>query len=172
MSSSIARVAGVFALAAGLHLAAGPAAAQGAAEATTYRNQRYGFSLSYPNRQFRARGPFMEEGRLWISRDGNARLLAVALPNADGMSLEDYRALVLERRYPGAELDYAPLRKSWFVVSGTRDDTMFYERVTFTCGGRLINRWAMLYPVAERSRYDRIVEQVAKSYRAGARDCD
>ena len=27
---------------------------------------------------------------------------------------------------------------------------MFYERVTFTCGGRLINSWAMLYPTEER----------------------
>ena len=53
---------------------------------------------------------------------------------------------------------------SWFVLSGTRDGTMFYERVTFTCGGRRINSWAMLYPVAERRLYDRIVEQVARSY--------
>ena len=48
---------------------------------------------------------------------------------------------------------------------------MFYERVTFTCGGRLINSWAMLYPAAERRLYDRIVEQVARSYRAGEGSC-
>jgi hypothetical protein len=40
--------------------------------------------------------------------------------------------------------------------------------VTFTCGGRLINSWAMIYPAAERQLYNRVVEQVARSYRAGA----
>jgi hypothetical protein len=39
------------------------------------------------------------------------------------------------------------VRDTWFVLSGTRDGTIFYERVTFTCGGKLINSWAMLYPV-------------------------
>jgi hypothetical protein len=98
-------------------------------------------------------------------------LLAGALPNADGASLRDYRALVLQQSYPGAALDYAPVGATWFVLSGTRDGMMFYERVTFTCGGRLINSWAMLYPAADRRLYDRIVEQVARSYRPGDGSC-
>ena len=88
------------------------------------------------------------------------------------MSLRDYRALVLQQTYPGAAIDYAPVRDTWFVLSGTRDGTMFYERVTFTCGGRRINSWAMLYPTTERQVYDRIVEQVARSYRPGAATAD
>ena len=110
-------------------------------------------------------------GSVFVSRDGNARLLAGALPNADGMSLRDYRSLVLQQSYPGAAIDYAPVRDTWFVLSGIRNGTMFYERVTFTCGGRRINSWAMLYPVAERRFYDRIVEQVHRSYRAGGSNC-
>jgi len=45
---------------------------------------------------------------------------------------------------------------------------MFYQRVSFTCGGRLINSWAMLYPAAERKMYDRVVEAVARSFMPGA----
>jgi hypothetical protein len=63
------------------------------------------------------------------------------------------------------------VRDTWFVLSGARDGTIFYERVTFTCGGRVINSWALLYPQAERRRYDRVVEQVARSYGAGAGNC-
>ena len=66
------------------------------------------------------------------------------------MNLRDYRSLVLQQSYAGADIDYAPVSGSWFVLSGTRDGVMFYERVTFTCGGRRINSWAMLYPAAER----------------------
>jgi hypothetical protein len=170
MSLLTTRSAVVLAVVAGALLCTGPAAAQGG-EVATYRNARYGFTLSYPHDQFRPQEPIVEEGRIWVSRDGNARLLAGALPNADGMSLKDYREFVLKESYAGAEIDYAPVRETWFVLSGTRAGTMFYERVTFTCGGRLINSWAMLYPAAERGRYDRVVEQVARSYRAGSGSC-
>ena len=155
-------------------LATWGAAAQEPGATDTYRNERHGFSLSYPAGAFAPmpqQPPATGEGRVFVSRDGNARLLAGALPNADGASLRDYRALVLQQSYPGAALDYAPVGATWFVLSGTRDGMMFYERVTFTCGGRLINSWAMLYPAADRRLYDRIVEQVARSYRPGDGSC-
>jgi hypothetical protein len=171
MSSSIAGGSSIAVLIVGLLLSPAPAAAQGAAETATYRNARYGFTLSYPHDQFQPQEPLAEDGRIWVSRDGNARILAGALPNADGMSLQEYREYVLKQSYPGASVDYAPVRDNWFVLSGTRDGVMFYERVTFTCGGKLINSWAMLYPAAERRLYDRVVEQVSRSYRAGGGNC-
>jgi hypothetical protein len=160
-------------LAAGLlGLATAGAAAQEQGGTATYRNERHGFSLSYPAGTFAVQPPpASDEGRVFVSRDGNARLLAGALPNADGVNLRDYRTLLLQQSYPGAAIDYAPVGATWFVLSGIRDGVMFYERVTFTCGGRLINSWAMLYPATERRLYDGIVEQVARSYRAGAGGC-
>jgi hypothetical protein len=142
-----------------------------AEEVATYLNQRHGFSLSYPTARFRPQEPLSEEGRVWVSHDGNAKLLAGALANADRMNLRDYREFLLKQSYPGAEIDYAPVNDTWFVLSGTRDGSMFYERVTFTCGGRLINSWAILYPAGERRVYDRILEKVARSYRPGERSC-
>ena len=166
MALSLARFLVVAAL---LKVSAVAAAAQ---DVATYRNERHGFSLSYPAGTFSELAPpANDQGRVFVSRDGNARLLAGALPNADGMNLRDYRSLVLQESYPGAQIDYAPMRDNWFVLSGIRDGVMFYERVTFTCGGRLINSWAMLYPAAERRLYDRIVEHVARSYRAGEASC-
>jgi len=146
-------------------------AAQGPEEIATYFNPRYGFTLSDPTAQFKPQEPLSDDGRVWVSHDGNAKLLAGALPNADGMNLREYREFLLKQSYPGAAIDYAPVRDTWFVLSGTREGTMFYERVTFTCGGRVINSWAILYPAGERQVYDRIVERVARSYRAGARNC-
>jgi hypothetical protein len=155
-----------------LSLATPGVAAQEQGGVATYRNERHGFSLSYPAATFVAQPPPADaEGRVFVSRDGNARLLAGALPNADRVNLRDYRSLVLQQSYQGAAIDYAPVGSTWFVLSGIREEVMFYERVTFTCGGRLINSWAMLYPVAERRLYDRIVEQVARSYRPGDGSC-
>ena len=136
---------------------------------TLYRNARFGFMIAYPTRLF-APDPEREspDGRAVVSADGRARLLVGAFENADRLSLQDYREFLLRESYAGASIDYAPVKDRWFVLSGTRDGSMFYERVTFTCGGRYINSWAMLYPVSERRLYDRVVERVAKSYAAGA----
>lgn len=149
-----------------------PVAAQEWDEVATYRNERHGFSISYPSQTFTPQEPADNaDGRVWVSRDGNARLLAGALPNIDGFDLRAYRDFLLQQSYPGAVVDYAPIRDTWFVLSGTREGTAFYERVTFACGGRVIKSWAMVYPEAEKRVYDRIVEGVARSYRSGKDNC-
>jgi hypothetical protein len=72
-------------------------------------------------------------------------------------------------RYAGATFDYAPQRDSWFVLSGTLGEEMFYERVTISCDRRSIHGWLLTYPVAERSFYDPIVEEIHRSYEYGDR---
>lgn len=136
---------------------------------TSYRNALYGFMIAFPSSLFNS-DPERESdaGRAMISADGRARLLVGAFQNADGVSLREYREFLIRESYTGAEFDYAPMKDRWFVLSGTREGNMFYERVTFTCGGRIINSWAMIYPIAERRIYDRIVERVARSYSPGA----
>jgi hypothetical protein len=171
MRYALARFFSLLVLASLSGVPAGSALAQGQEEIATYSNKRFGFQLSYPTARFKPQEPLSEEGRVWVSHDGNARLMAGALPNGDRMSLKDYRDYVLNKSYAGAELDYSPMRDTWFVLSGTRDGAVFYERVTFTCGGRLINSWAMVYPAEEKQVYDRLVEQVARSYRTGKSNC-
>jgi hypothetical protein len=57
------------------------------------------------------------------------------------------------------------------VLSGIRNGTAFYQRVSFSCNGRKINSWAMLYPATEKAKYDPIIEQVHRSYRVSDRNC-
>ncbi len=138
-------------------------------EWTTVKNERHGFAIAYPIDVFeQTAAPKTDEGRVFQSKDGKAKLLVGAFENAENNSLEAYRQFLLDEQYAGASIDYAPLKRRWFVLSGTRDDEMFYQRVSFTCGGKLINSWAMLYPKAERRTYDRVVEAVARTYTPGA----
>jgi hypothetical protein len=145
----------------------------------TLKSARYGFMIAYPGTVFTPRvaapgvdgpGPDSPEahGHVLVSHDGNAKLLVGAFENELSASLIEYRAQLLSDNYSGADLDYAPVKKRWFIVSGTQGDMHFYERVNFTCGGRLINSWALLYPVAERHIYDRVVEAIARTYTPGA----
>jgi len=135
----------------------------------TLKNARHGFAIAYPVGVFEQKSaPTSEEGRVLVSKDGRAKLLVGAFPNEQNNTLNEYRRFLLDEQYAGASIDYAPTHQRWFVLSGTKDGQMFYQRVSFTCGGKLINSWAMLYPEAERKIYDRVVEAVARTYTPGA----
>ena len=147
------------------------AAAQDSGGLATYRNERHGFSLSYPAAQFIALPSATEDGRQFVSKDGSARLLVGTLPNFDNKNLRDYRSFVLNESYPGAKVDYAPLRDTWFVVSGIRNGMVFYQRVNFTCGNRSINSWAVVFPEAQKAVYEPIIDQIHRDYRLGNGNC-
>lgn len=132
----------------------------------TLTHDRLGFKIDYPANIFRpADGQQPDAGHILVSHDGRAKLLIAAFDNETQASLRDYRAHVLETSYAGADIDYAPVRRSWFVLSGTRNDTEFYERVSFTCSDQRITSWAMLYPHAQQDYYNPILELIARSFR-------
>jgi len=147
------------------------AAAQDKGGLATYENDRHGFKLSYPTAQFIAFPAATDDGRQLVSKDGKARLLVGTLANFDNKSLGAYRTFLLGASYPGAKIDYAPVRDTWFVLSGTRGDMAFYQRVNFACGGRAINSWMITFPAAEKATYEPIIEQVHRDYRLGAGNC-
>lgn len=135
----------------------------------TLKNERHGFAIAYPIDVFEQKSaPNSDEGRVLLSKDGKAKLLVGAFDNSENNSLAEYRQFLLDEQYKGAAIDYAPVRQRWFVLSGVQGEEIFYQRVSFTCGGKLINSWAMLYPAAERRTYDRVVEAVARTYTPGA----
>lgn len=135
----------------------------------TVKNERHGFAIAYPSAVFEQKTPpTTDEGRVFVSKDGKAKLLVGAFENTDNDSLEVYRKYLLDEHYAGADIDYAPIKRRWFVLSGTHNGQAFYQRVSFTCGGKLINSWAMLYPASEGKIYDRVVEAVARTYMPGA----
>ena len=128
-----------------------------------------GFQIAYPGTVFApSGGPVHEDGQVFVSRDGAARLIVGAFANDAGESMLDYRDQLLSENYAGADIDFDPVRRNWFIVSGTRGTMHFYERVSFTCNGRLINSWALLYPVSMKKYYDRVVEAIAPTYTPGA----
>jgi curved DNA-binding protein CbpA len=132
----------------------------------TYRSPQLGVAFRYPADVF-APEPEQIGGdeRAFRSRDGRARLLVSASPNVDGLTIEAYRRTLIEQRSREANLDRTPHRGSWFVLSGSRQEEIFYERVTFACDGRTLHSWQLTYPLLEREFYDRIAEEIHRSYR-------
>jgi hypothetical protein len=141
-------------------------------EYKTYVNAKHGFSLTYSTDEFTPLPMATPDGFQAVSKDGKARLLVGTIANFDGKSLEQYRTFLIGASYPGAKIHYAPVRDTWFVLTGTKvDGTSFYQRVNFVCGGRGINSWAVIFPYDEENIYSTLIEQIHKDYRIGQPNC-
>jgi hypothetical protein len=148
----------------------GLAEAQPGQEWTTYVNERFGFSLRYPAELFELeRASDAGDGRVFVARDGDARLLVGAFANTDRHTLESYRRLIGAQSYADFQVSYAPRGQSWFVLSGEGKGRMFYEKVIFSCGGSVINSFAMIYPLESRDLFDRVVEGIERTFRPAQR---
>jgi hypothetical protein len=141
---------------------------------STYQNDRFNFALKYPADVFAVdAGTASDNVRTFRSIDGEALLRIFAAENITGVTPTKYRRSLIEGRYAGVNLDHAPQRRLWFVLSGTRGDTVFYERVDFSCNTKAIHGWQMIYPSSERTLYDLVVDEIQRNYaqfgRGGAR---
>jgi hypothetical protein len=140
---------------------------------TAYQNSRFGLQMRYPADIFSEQQTSeARDGDLFATRDGSAKLLVGAFENSERHSPASYQRLIARESYPGLHVDYAPVGQRWSVLSGTLGDTMVYEKIMFSCAGRVINSFAIVYPVAERQLYDPIVEAIEDSFRPGASGCD
>ena len=123
-----------------------------------------------PSRSSSRRGaPSTDEGRVLSSRDGKAQLLVGAFANEEETTLRTIASSSCRRTTPAPTSTTRRCATSGSSSRARIGDREFYERVSFTCGGRLINSWAMIYPKAERRFYDRVVEAVARTYSARRR---
>jgi hypothetical protein len=139
---------------------------------TEYRNERFGFNLRYPGDLFELeKASEAGDGQVFVAQGGEARLLVGALPNDKGQSPAAYQDYIARESYAGYRIDYRRLAGSWFVLSGEGNGKTFYEKVIFSCAGRLINSFAMIYPTDQRRVFDPIVEGIEASFRP-ARECD
>ena len=138
---------------------------------TEYRNDRFGFSLRYPSHIFSVeRTAEAGDGQVFVAQESDARLLVGALANDSGYTPAAYQEFVARRSYGSFEIGYRRLGGTWFVLSGEGNGKTFYEKVMFSCGGRTINSFAMIYPTEQRHVFDPIVEGIEDTFRPG-REC-
>jgi curved DNA-binding protein CbpA len=139
---------------------------------STYQNTRFGFALKYPADVFAFdTTPANDSGRTLVSHDGGATLHIFAAMNIAGTTLAKYRRSLIEKRYGGMVLDHMPQSKFWFVLSGTRGDKVLYEHVAFSCDGKSIHGWQMIYPLSERTFYDLVADEVHRNTRTSQARC-
>jgi hypothetical protein len=134
-----------------------------------YRSERFGYNLLFPADVFTPRGMSPNgDGFEFVSRDGEAKLKVFGAYNTDNIGLVEYRTAVV-REFAGYDkLVYGPMGQGWFVLSGMRGASIYYQKVLFSCGGRVISAFALTYPSQQRREYDGIVTGIEKSFRTSS----
>ena len=133
-----------------------------------YVNERFGFSFRYPAGVFEPdRRTETGDGEVFAAVQGDGRLLVGAFENADGHTAASYMSYIRRESYSGYDIDYAPRGQTWFVLSGENDQKVFYEKVMFSCQGRVISSFALIYPIASKAMFDPIVEGIERTFRPG-----
>lgn len=151
-----------------LGIAGGPA---GAHSWETHVDPEFGTRATYPANIFKPLPPERTRpGQAFRSQDGLARLAIATWEAGASETPGEFRdRLLTEEGYE--TLSYRPRGRSWFVLSGYRGSDIYYEKVIYSCGRRLVNAFALTYPRLQRQIYDPIVERMEDSFSAG-HDCD
>ena len=149
------------------------AQAQSGDEEGFYRNRHFGYRLHFPAQLFQKKTPSENgDGASFATADNRATVKIFGAFNDDGMSINEYRSTILKNFSGYENIDYGPVRRTWFVLSGTRGERIYYQKVIFSCGGKVVNILAINYPKAEKKPFDPIVEGLEKSFRpASGDDC-
>jgi len=137
---------------------------------TSEQDPGLGFTYSYPRDVFsRIEGDGKPSFHYFESNSSEAKFLVGGWDNAAGQSPETFKRWVIENVGGYDELTYRPRGRSWFVLSGYRGNTIYYEKVMFSCQGKLVNVFAVTYPVDRRHIYDPVVERIEDTFRPGRR---
>lgn len=132
------------------------------------RDDGFGFRYAYPQATFAPiEGESKPSFHYFVSPASDAKLLFGAWSNKEGRTPDAFKQWLIANTEGYDEVTYLPRGRTWFVLSGYRGDNIYYEKVMFSCGGHVVNVFAIAYPVSERAQYDPIVERVEDSFKPG-----
>ena len=132
----------------------------------SYRNNRYGLAVAYPPKLFTRAEPVGEdEGRKFLSSENSAWFYASAGLNPADWTAKDIMQLsTVYYRQNGARLTYSRISDRWYVLSGTRDGSIFYEKGVLSRDGAISRTLLIEYPLACKPFFDAIVTRMSHSF--------
>jgi hypothetical protein len=139
----------------------------------TYRNARFGLTMTYPSSFVLDPESIPESGdsaRFWTA-DRQATAVVTGATNRLGQSLADlFREAQQDVTENGhGEITYTRRRNNWFVISGYMAGRIFYQRTMITQGSRVIGNLWIEFPRAMRPCFEDAVTMMSLSFRQGGR---
>lgn len=132
----------------------------------TYVNKRYGFVVDYPD-YLKPQGEAANgDGQVFSSASADAELRVYARACIDELDTtpDEFiaRANKLQKK-EGRQITYRAKGKSFAVVSGTKADNIFYDKVVIDGSWCSILEWT--YAAANRDKYDEATRRIASSFK-------
>jgi len=140
---------------------AGAASTVAVSDPARYCNQRFGFCVDYPQNLEMEPPPVNNDGRRFHDRDGFLMI-------ASGINNSMEETLHSEMESQEEELDTVTYRKfgsNWYVLSGFKGPDIVYLKTYVGRGS--INRLYIKYRTSLRSRYDKMVDSISRSFVPG-----
>jgi hypothetical protein len=128
----------------------------------TYANSRFGYTIKYPANVLIPQGESTNsDGQKFISSDGSASLLVWGSHNALDESLQSrYNDT---RKEFGGSITYQVLKNHWFVISGYKEDNIFYQKTIFS--NDIFKTFIITYKRTHRRLFDPIVPEIGGSFK-------
>jgi len=127
----------------------------------SYKNNRYAFSLSYPEKVFTSSGSSSNGDGIVLYGD-NITVSAYGSNNVFHKDLnESYESTL--KSYPDAT--YHVKKSNFYVISGINGDNIYY--VKEYVGSESINTMIIEYPKSKKKEFDAVVTTVANSFKPG-----
>ena len=145
-------------------LLASTAAQAQTAQWRAYHNTRFGVTADYPAGWTMGPEPENNDGRVFTSPDGQARVTIYGHFVLDGRDAELAES---EKGRAGEAVTYRLRKGHWIALSGTRGGAIFYRKALISCHDTVSNNVEIEYPAAEKEKYDALVAHVAASLRPG-----
>ena len=128
-----------------------------------YNNERFGFSIQYPQSFVPQQAPQNGDGLEFRSPDGKAILVVYGANNYPGETTKDlYQNAIKDIHGPIA---YSRLAENWFVVSWQDQDKITYEKMFVGVGAH--NALTATYPATQEADYSGIVTNLVRSFQPG-----
>ena len=129
----------------------------------TYHNARFNYSISYPSDLLIPQGEAENgDGQKFLTRDGKVEMLVYGSNNALEKTL---RAAYQEEtgRRQNRTVTYQVLKTDWFVVSGTENDKVFFEKTMLHSG--VFKTFRIEYDKGVKNTWDPITAKIARSFK-------
>ncbi len=132
-----------------------------------YVNARFAYVISYPEGILIPHGEADNgDGQKFISKDKKVEMLAYGSNNTEP---EIYTLKYMfdneSDDYPGRKVTYKKLTETWYVVSGTEGDKIFYTKVFYRKKENQNIHFLISYPQSRKKEFDAITAEISKSFK-------
>lgn len=131
----------------------------------TYRVERFGARMDVPVDCFQPKSE-IKDGWLFETADGLAQLSVYGSQGFDARYPRSLKRWLIEDVGGYDRVTYAPMGKTWLVLSGYREDDIFYEKYIFSEQGSVLNSFWITFPHSAKPVFSPLVERMEDSVRA------